>query len=139
MTITWMKQCSNHLGYGKRESHGTYDDDDTDEVDVCNTLHAVGHTSDFNIRNYCDGELLALDSTLGRWIRGSGNEYCPGPEHFAIRNGDIHIEGMFPSKTSRNGKCTCEEIKEVCEGPIVCLDEDANGNRSTHRHVKSCC
>ena len=133
-----MTYRGNHPGYADWESHGTYDDDDTDETEVCKNLHdmlqsmdgidriAVGHTPDFDIRNYCDGEFLALDSTLGRWIRGSGNEYCPGPEHFANRNGDI--EGISPSRTSRNGRYTCEEIKEVCEGQIVRLDSDGSVN-----------
>ena len=132
-----MTYRGNHPGYANWESHGTYDDDDaTNEEEVCETLNdmlqsmngidriAVGHTPDFEIRAYCDGAFLALDSTLGRWIRGSGNEYCPGPEYFASRQGD----GVLPSRSSRNGKYTCDEIKEVCEGQIVRLDSDGSVN-----------
>lgn len=82
----------NHPGYAKWETHGTFDGDDSDNDKVCEILHdmlshmegidriAVGHTPDDDIRIMCGGAFLALDSALGRWIRGSGNEYCPGPE-----------------------------------------------------------
>lgn len=133
-----MTYRGNHPGYAKWESHGTYDEDEaTNQDEVCKTLHdmlrtmdgidriAVGHTPDSNIRIYCDGAFLALDSTLGRWIRGSGNEYCPGPEHFANRK---EGGGVLPSRRSRNGRYTCEEIKEVCEGQIVRLDSDGSVN-----------
>jgi hypothetical protein len=82
----------------------------------------VGHTPDDEIRILCDGKFLALDSTLGRWIRGTGNEYCPGPEHFDNR------KGVDVPRTSRNGKYTCDEVKEVCEGQIVRLDSDGSVN-----------
>jgi len=101
---------------------------------VCKTLHemlshmegvdriAVGHTPEDDIRIMCDGAFLALDSTLGRWIRGSGNEYCPGPEHFEKR------KVVDIPTTSRDGKYKCSEIKEVCEGEIVRLDSDGSVN-----------
>jgi hypothetical protein len=81
---------------------------------------AVGHTPEDDIRIMCDGAFLALDSTLGRWIRGSGNEYCPGPEHFENRKG--------VARTSRDGKYSCPEIKGVCEGQIVRLDSNGSVN-----------
>ncbi|KAL7549238.1 hypothetical protein ACHAWF_012512 [Thalassiosira exigua] len=124
----------NHPGYSKWESQGTYEDHPTDDEEVCKTLRdmlgrmegidriAVGHTPEFEIRRYCDGAFLALDSTLGRWIRGSGNEYCPGPEHFENR------AGVDVPKTSRDGKYQCVEIKKVCEGQIVRLDSDGSLN-----------
>jgi len=124
----------NHPGYGQWETHGTYDERETDDTEVCQTLHtmlgkmegidriAVGHTPEDGIRISCDGKFLALDSTLGRWIRGTGNEYCPGPEHFENRKGED-----IP-RSSRNGKYTCDEIKEVCEGQIVRLDSDGSVN-----------
>lgn len=124
----------NHPGYGNWESDGTVEDDAPEDDGICKTLHdmlshmdgidriAVGHTPDWNIRVMCDGAFLALDSTLGRWIRGSGNEYCPGPEHFENR------KGVDIPRTSRNGKYRCDEIKEVCEGQIVRLDSDGSVN-----------
>jgi hypothetical protein len=124
----------NHPGYGQWESHGTFDEGDTDDTEVCQTLHtmlskmegidriAVGHTPEDGIRISCDGRFLALDSTLGRWIRGTGNEYCPGPEHFENR------KGVDIPRSSRNGKYTCDEVKEVCEGQIVRLDSDGSVN-----------
>eukprot|EP00580_Thalassiosira_gravida_P014348 CAMPEP_0201683896 /NCGR_PEP_ID=MMETSP0494-20130426/52361_1 /ASSEMBLY_ACC=CAM_ASM_000839 /TAXON_ID=420259 /ORGANISM="Thalassiosira gravida, Strain GMp14c1" /LENGTH=521 /DNA_ID=CAMNT_0048167683 /DNA_START=244 /DNA_END=1809 /DNA_ORIENTATION=+ len=124
----------NHPGYGKWESHGTFDEDEGDSDKVCEILHdmlshmegidriAVGHTPDDNIRIMCDGAFMALDSTLGRWIRGSGNEYCPGPEHFENR------KGVDVPRTSRDGKYRCDEIKAVCEGQIVRLDSDGSVN-----------
>ena len=124
----------NHPGYQNWESHGTHDEDAGDDDEVCETLRAmlggmegidrigVGHTPDDEIRILCDGKFLALDSTLGRWIRGTGNEYCPGPEHFDNR------KGVDVPRTSRNGKYTCDEVKEVCEGQIVRLDSDGSVN-----------
>lgn len=124
----------NHPGYANWESHGEYDDNESDLDDVCNTLRdtlsqmdgidriAVGHTPEFKINVRCDGAFLALDSTLGRWIRGTGNEYCPGPEHFEKR------KGVDVPRTSRNGKYSCDEIKKVCEGQIVRLDSDMSVN-----------
>ena len=125
----------NHPGYGKWESHGTVEES-TEEDEVCKVLHdmlsqmegidriAVGHTPDWNIRILCDGAFLALDSTLGRWIRGSGNEYCPGPEHLGKRK----ESGVDLPTTSRDGRYKCEIIKEVCEGQIVRLDSDGSVN-----------
>jgi hypothetical protein len=124
----------NHPGYKNWDSHGTYEDDPTDDDDVCNALYgmlermdgidriAVGHTPEDEIRIMCDGKFLALDSTLGRWIRGTGNEYCPGPEHFDNRR------GVDVPRTSRNGKYRCDEVKEICEGQIVRLDSDGSVN-----------
>jgi hypothetical protein len=124
----------NHPGYKNWESHGTYEDDPSDSDELCETLHemlgemegidriAVGHTPEDEIRIMCDGKFLALDSTLGRWIRGTGNEYCPGPEHFDNR------KGIDIPRTSRNGKYKCDEVKEVCEGQIVRLDSDGSVN-----------
>lgn len=128
----------NHPGYSKWESHGTYEDPTDDDV-VCKTLHemlsnmdgidriAVGHTPDDEVRILCGGAFLALDSTLGRWIRGSGNEYCPGPEHLENRR----VLGVHVHRTSRDGKYRCDEIKEVCEGQIVRLDSDGSVNVMT--------
>jgi len=124
----------NHPGYENWESQGTFDEDAGDDDEVCKTLRAmlggmkgidrigVGHTPEDEIRILCDGKFLALDSTLGRWIRGTGNEYCPGPEHFDNR------KGVDVPRTSRNGKYTCDEVKEVCEGQIVRLDSDGSVN-----------
>eukprot|EP00584_Thalassiosira_punctigera_P000192 CAMPEP_0172537846 /NCGR_PEP_ID=MMETSP1067-20121228/9374_1 /TAXON_ID=265564 ORGANISM="Thalassiosira punctigera, Strain Tpunct2005C2" /NCGR_SAMPLE_ID=MMETSP1067 /ASSEMBLY_ACC=CAM_ASM_000444 /LENGTH=441 /DNA_ID=CAMNT_0013323237 /DNA_START=122 /DNA_END=1444 /DNA_ORIENTATION=+ len=69
----------NHPGYGKWETHGTYEESASDDDKVCETLHdmlshmegidriAVGHTPEDDIRVMCNGAFLALDSTLGRW------------------------------------------------------------------------
>ena len=69
----------------------------------------VGHTPSNSVRLMCSDNFLALDSSLGRWFRNSGNEYCPGHE--------LH---------SSNGRYLCQEISEQCEGQIVKLT--ANGN-----------
>lgn len=120
----------NHPGYSKWESHGTVEDNPGDDDEVCKAIHtmlskmdgidrvAVGHTPGDQIRIYCNGAFLALDSTLGRWIRGSGNEYCPGPEHFEKR------KGVDVQRTSRNGKYACVDIGETCQGQITRLDSD---------------
>lgn len=70
---------------------------------------------DFDVRINCDGAFLALDSMVGRWIRGTGNEYCPGKEHIESRGGKINL-------TSRDGRYVCDEIKDQCEGQIVRID-----------------
>ena len=66
---------------------------------------AVGHTPGDQIKIRCDGQFLALDSTLGRWIRASGNEYCRG----------------YTSYKSSNGRSVCEKIELQCQGQIVRL------------------
>lgn len=127
----------NHPGYANWESKGTYDEDEGDDSEVCAVLRdtlsymegvqrvAVGHTPDFDVRVACNGSFLALDSMIGRWIRGSGNEYCPGPEWLAKKSGSNGVG--FP-KTSRDGRYKCEEIKDTCEGQIVRLDSDGSIN-----------
>jgi hypothetical protein len=122
----------NHPGYANWESHEEYDDSESDSHEVCATLHkmlskmegidriAVGHTPEWDVQVRCDGAFLALDSTLGRWIRGTGNEYCPGPEHFEKRK-------EHP-RTSRDGNYRCHEVKKQCEGSIVRLDSDMSVN-----------
>ena len=65
----------------------------------------VGHTPGDSVRIMCDGKFLALDSSLGRWFRLSGNEYCPG---------DV-------ARLSSNGRYTCGKMGGDCEGQIVRL------------------
>lgn len=65
----------------------------------------VGHTPSNSVRLECGDTFLALDSSLGRWFRNSGNEYCPGHEQV----------------TSSNSRYVCKEINELCEGQIVKL------------------
>ena len=65
----------------------------------------VGHTPDYSIRLMCDDNFLALDSSLGRWFRNSGNEYCPGQDEIG----------------SSNGQYRCSEINDQCEGQIIKL------------------
>lgn len=67
----------------------------------------VGHTPGDSVRMMCDDNFLALDASLGRWFRNSGNEYCPGHEI-----------------SSSNGRYMCNEINEQCEGQIVKLTAD---------------
>ena len=70
---------------------------------------AVGHTPDPDVRIMCDGQFLALDSLLGRWIRTSGNFYCPRKK-----------------RTSRNGAFTCDDLADGCYGQVVRIREDPN-------------
>jgi hypothetical protein len=66
------------------------------------TRLAVGHTPGRTVRQLCGGRLLALDSMLGRWIRTSGNQYCPNTQ-----------------RKSQNGKFTCPNLTPTCQGQIV--------------------
>ena len=68
----------------------------------------VGHTPSYDVKFSCDGNFLALDSALGRWYRNSGNEYCPGDK----------------VQTSKNGRYTCREMKNKCEGQIIRIKND---------------
>lgn len=70
----------------------------------------VGHTPDYSIRLLCDNNFLALDSSLGRWFRNSGNEYCPGQSEMG----------------SSNGRYRCGEINDQCEGQIIKLAGDGS-------------
>ena len=68
---------------------------------------AVGHTPDENVRSLCGEQFWALDSLLGRWIRTSGNMYCPMEE-----------------RVSQNGKFICDPIPTQCEGQVVKMTGD---------------
>jgi len=66
---------------------------------------AVGHTPYDDIQINCEGQFLALDSALGRWIRALGNDYCPGDQIYA----------------SKDSKYKCHKIETTCQGQIVRL------------------
>jgi len=63
----------------------------------------VGHTPDDSVRIECNGIFAALDSSLGRWIRATGNQYCRGDTTYA----------------SSNGRFVCHKIDSYCQGQIV--------------------
>ena len=67
----------------------------------------VGHTPGKNVRIKCDDSFFAVDSLLGRYIRTSGNHYCPD-------------EG----RASRTGKFVCPPLTEHCEGQIIVITGD---------------
>jgi hypothetical protein len=75
---------------------------------------AVGHTPYDDIQIKCDGQLLALDSALGRWMRAVGNDYCMGDKSYSSSSIDS-------STSDSNSKYTCEPIITTCEGQIVRL------------------
>lgn len=68
---------------------------------------AVGHTPDENVRSLCQDQFWALDSLLGRWIRTSGNMYCP-----------------MEKRSSQNGNFVCDAIPTECEGQVVKMTAD---------------
>ena len=79
------------------------------------TRLAVGHTPGNKVRIQCTaskdggnsyGIFLALDSSLSRWFRNSGNEYCPG---------DVR-------KVSSNGRYECQKKQDECEGQIIKIE-----------------
>jgi hypothetical protein len=69
---------------------------------------AVGHTPSENVRSMCDEQFWALDSLLGRWIRTSGNMYCPMQE-----------------RKSQSGAFVCDPIPNHCEGQVVKMTKDS--------------
>ena len=70
---------------------------------------AVGHTPGASVRLRCeDDTFLALDSSLSRWFRNSGNEYCYGDK----------------TQVSSNGKFQCRKKSEQCQGQIVRILSD---------------
>jgi len=62
----------------------------------------VGHTPGRDVRIQCNQQFLAIDSLLGRYIRTSGNHYCPD-------------EG----RRSRDGSFVCPPLTPICQGQIV--------------------
>jgi len=71
------------------------------------TKLGVGHTPGKNVRIMCNGNFFAIDSSLGRWFRNSGNLYCTHPV------------------TSSNGHYVCQEKVDRCEGQIIKLTATA--------------
>ena len=63
---------------------------------------AVGHTPGENVRSSCSDKFWAVDSLLGRWIRTSGNFYCPTTR-----------------RESQNGRFVCDDLVAECEGQVV--------------------
>jgi len=72
------------------------------------TRLGVGHTPNSNVQFKCDGKFMALDSSLGRHFRNSGNEYCRGDRF----------------QKSLNGRYACRKMNEKCEGQIVRIIND---------------
>jgi hypothetical protein len=62
----------------------------------------VGHTPAQNVRSMCNDQLWAVDSLLGRWIRTSGNYYCPTSR-----------------RQSQDGKFVCDALEKSCQGQVV--------------------
>jgi hypothetical protein len=70
------------------------------------TRLVVGHTPDDSVRVSCGGKLLAIDSSLSRYFRNSGNMYC---RH---------------KIASTNGRYQCDNMQEQCQGQIVRMMQD---------------
>lgn len=68
---------------------------------------AVGHTPDDDVRSMCHEQFWAVDSLLGRWIRTSGNMYCPTEK-----------------RASKNGAFVCDPIPSQCQGQVVKMTAD---------------
>lgn len=71
----------------------------------------VGHTPGRDVRVSCGGKLLAIDSSLSRAFRASGNNYC------AASCGEAAGGGASGEACSR----VCPTRSERCEGQIVRL------------------
>jgi hypothetical protein len=70
---------------------------------------AVGHTPGKMVRDPCgNGQFLALDSSLSRWFRNSGNQYCQG-------------DSVRPSSS---GDYICPRKNNECQGQIVRIRGD---------------
>ena len=86
---------------------------------------AVGHTPGGSVRVHCNGILLAIDSTLGRWIRASGNDYCPRIS-LAVSTEGLPSQRRRHGPRSSNGQYQCPEVGEICEGQIVRLGHNGD-------------
>lgn len=84
------------------------------------TMIAVGHTPADRVRISCDGTLLALDSSLGRWFRSAGNFYCPSSGSAA---------GADPSAFR------CPRLPQECEGQIVRLSRKGRAQGGWHVEI----
>ncbi|KAL1514510.1 hypothetical protein AB1Y20_003609 [Prymnesium parvum] len=65
---------------------------------------AVGHTPDDTVRIGCGGRLVALDSTLSRWFRASGNNFC---------------RSVGAASSAADGGFRCPMVDARCQGQIV--------------------
>jgi predicted MPP superfamily phosphohydrolase len=81
------------------------------------TRLGVGHTPDMDVRLLCDGHFLALDSSLGRWFRNSGNLYCHG--QYPVL--------MDVAKSDGQQYLICDQKNEQCEGQIIRLTHGKDG------------
>jgi hypothetical protein len=72
------------------------------------TRLGVGHTPNYNVKFMCNEKFMALDSSLGRYFRNSGNEYC---------RGDM-------IQQSSNGRFTCQKMNPECKGQIIRIKND---------------
>lgn len=87
------------------------------------TRLGVGHTPDQNIRLMCDGNFMALDSSLGRWFRNSGNLYCHGKHPMVMNSAGGATSGSPPQKY-----LICDEMNHHCEGQIIKLTKNDAGD-----------
>jgi hypothetical protein len=92
-----------HLVTHRGNHHG----DCADVVVLPSTITrlAVGHTPAKVVRHRCP-QFLALDSSLSRWFRNSGNQYCKGD-----------ISQTF-------GEYVCQKRSNDCQGQIVRIRSD---------------
>lgn len=88
------------------------------------TRLGVGHTPDQNIRLMCDNNFMALDSSLGRWFRNSGNLYCHGKHPIVMNSGS----GGGGSQQQQQPYLICDEMNQHCEGQIIKLTNNEAGN-----------
>jgi len=62
----------------------------------------VGHTPGESVRVKCADSFWAIDSLLGRYIRTSGNYYCPDD-----------------GGASRDGQFVCPKLPTTCQGQVI--------------------
>jgi Calcineurin-like phosphoesterase len=67
----------------------------------------VGHTPGTSVRKSCNGQFIAADSLLGRWIRTSGNYYCPTEEREINR-------------------FKCPKLEERCRGQVLQINAEGS-------------
>lgn len=85
------------------------------------TRIVVGHTAGVDVRESCDGKLLATDSSLSKHVRAFGNLYCPIDNHRQILMA-TKAAAEAVNKVKGDGglapACSVPAVEE-CEGSIA--------------------
>ena len=103
------------------------------------TRIVVGHTADVDVRERCDGKLLATDSSLSKHVRAFGNLYCPIDNHRQISMA-TKAAAEAVNKVKGDGglapACSVPAVEE-CEGSIAQIKRTTADDTTWAREASS--